>query len=33
MAGGEEALAEVAGHDFFFPADRREIYASVPALE
>ena len=33
VLGGEQALAEVAGDDFFFVADRGEVDAGVPALE
>ena len=33
VSGGEETLAEVAGDDFFFVADRGEVDAGVPALE
>jgi len=33
VAGGEEAFAEVAGHDFFGVADGGEVDAGVPAEE
>ena len=33
VAGGEEAFAEVAGHDLFGVADGGEIDAGVPSLE
>jgi hypothetical protein len=33
MAGGEEALAEVAGNDVFGIADGGEIDAGIPAEE
>ena len=33
MAGGEEAFAEVTGHDLFFVADASQVHAGVPALK
>jgi hypothetical protein len=33
MAGGEEAFAEVAGHDFFLVADGGQVDAGIPAKE
>ena len=33
MAGGEEGFAEVAGYDFFLPADGGQVDAGVPAEE
>jgi hypothetical protein len=33
VAGGEEALSEVAGDDFFFAADGGKVDAGIPAKE
>ena len=33
MASGEEAFAEVVGHDVFFVANRGQVDAGVPTLK